>query len=532
MAKKKIVTPNRNLVRSIFSLILLVVWSTVFIFLAFSGYRFFGDNRPANFTLAGILVLLMVVSMISAIVFFIKWKNASNLIRFDYATFSLVKNIRSERSFLAYVANQMKLHSKQKDALIAFTVTKFKKTVFTRYGYEKGAQVLETVYRSFNVVQKDFPHSTYGYDYNENFLVFLRETDLQGVKQYVNKLTAAINNRLFEDNNDVKFMSDFGIAFSKDEDNEQIEATSMLQRALIASDHGRLESELGGITVYEKNMFEKNKRNVQLGVEIEKGLELSQFELHFQPKFDLKLGRFGGAEALVRWRHPELGLLSPANFILFAEQSDLIIKLDHYVLEKVCEQLDTWRGQGQRLLPVSINISKKTLFTGNIVNHIIKVTEKYNINPMLLEIEIVESPSLQDILLLLSIVKKFKALNIKIAIDDFGTGYSSLSYIKKIPFDVIKIDKAFLDDVDIDQKSRLVIKNIVDLAHILDAYVVIEGVQDEKQVQMLTQMGADAIQGYFYSRPLPADKYQEFLEDNLFEYKAKTKGRKKAWFYF
>ena len=93
---------------------------------------------------------------------------------------------------------------------------------------------------------------------------------------------------------------------------------------------------------------------------------------------------------------------------------------------------------------------------------------------------------------------------------------------------VIKIDKAFLDDVDIDQKSRLVIKNIVDLAHILDAYVVIEGVQDEKQVQMLTQMGADAIQGYFYSRPLPADKYQEFLEDNLFEYKAKTKGRKKA----
>ncbi|MFA7449795.1 MAG: EAL domain-containing protein, partial [Bacilli bacterium] len=102
-----------------------------------------------------------------------------------------------------------------------------------------------------------------------------------------------------------------------------------------------------------------------------------------------------------------------------------------------------------------------------------------------------------------------------------------LSYIKKIPFDVIKIDKAFLDDVDIDQKSRLVIKNIVDLAHILDAYVVIEGVQDEKQVEMLKEMGADAIQGYFYSRPLPAAQYQEFLEDNLFEYKAKVARRRK-----
>ena len=205
-------------------------------------------------------------------------------------------------------------------------------------------------------------------------------------------------------------------------------------------------------------MFEKNKRNVQLGLEMEHGLELSQFKLHFQPKFDLKLGRFAGSEALVRWQHPELGLLSPASFILFAEQSDLIIKLDHYVIESVCKQLDEWRGQGGRLLPVSINISKRTLFTGNILNHIINVTEKYNINPMLLEIEIVESPSFKIFLLLLSIVKKFKNLKIKIAIDDFGTGYSSLSYIKKIPFDVIKIDKAFLDDVDIDQKSRLVIK--------------------------------------------------------------------------
>ena len=193
----------------------------------------------------------------------------------------------------------------------------------------------------------------------------------------------------------------------------------------------------------------------------------------------------------------------------------------------MCKQLDEWLGKGQRLLPISVNISKRTLFTGNIINHLIKVTDKYNINPMLLEIEIVESPSLQDILLLLSIVKKFKNLKVKIAIDDFGTGYSSLSYIKKIPFDVIKIDKAFLDDVDIDQKSRFMIKNIIDLAHILDAYVVMEGVQDERQVKMLEEMGADSIQGFYYSRPLPPEEYQAFLEDNLFEAnKKKKRGRK------
>lgn len=508
------------------SLILFFLWLTLFALLSFNVFTF-TSNTSAQLVIRLTILTLAIVALLSTFISFFAWKRASNVIRFDYNTFALVKNIKSERAFLQEVDKDIKNKKHKQDAIIAFTVTRFKKIVFTRYGYEKGAEILGIVYSALNPLSEQFPHTTYGYDYNENFLIYISNMDLQAAKQYINALTAEINRRLQETNNDVKFVSDFGLSYSRDENDELISATSMLQRALIAADHGRIESELGGLTVYDVKMFEKNKRNVQLGVEIERGLELSQFELHFQPKFDLKLGRFAGSEALVRWRHPELGLLSPANFILFAEQSDLIIKLDHYVLEKVCLQLDTWRGKGQRLLPVSVNISKRTLFTGNIVNHIMKITEKYNINPMLLEIEIVESPSLQDILLLLSIVKKFKNLKIKVAIDDFGTGYSSLSYIKKIPFDVIKIDKAFLDDVDIDQKSRLVIKNIVDLAHILDAYVVIEGVQDEQQVKMLEAMGADAIQGFFYSRPLPAEQFQEFLEDNLFEYKAKQKGKRK-----
>lgn len=526
MKNRKVRKPVQHLRRVWVSGVLSLVWFGLYVLLSFKAFSFSDNPVIENLILAGTLVM-SVIGFVAALVSFTRWKRSSNLIRFSYATFSLVKNIKSEKSFLYEVDKDIKIKKQKEDLLMAFSVTRFKKTVFTRYGYEKGAEILEIIYSAFNPLAMIYKNANYGYDYNENFLIYLSNTDLAGAKQYISDLTAEINKRLAETNNEVKFISDFGLSYSRNENNELINATSMLQRALIAADHGRIDSELGGLTVYDAKMFEKNKRNVQLGLEIEKGLELSQFELHFQPKFDLKLGRFAGAEALVRWRHPELGLLSPANFILFAEQSDLIIKLDHYVLEKVCVQLDEWRGRGQRLLPISINISKRTLFTGNIVNYITAITDKYNINPMLIEIEIVESPSLQDILLLLSIVKKFKNLKIKVAIDDFGTGYSSLSYIKKIPFDVIKIDKAFLDDVDIDQKSRLVLKNIVDLAHILDAYVVMEGVQDEKQVKMLEGMGADAIQGFFYSRPLPADKYQEFLEDNLFEYKAKG-AKKKA----
>lgn len=485
----------------------------------------------ANQTTKLILGLLaLVISAASFIFLFIninEWKKSANSVRFNYRTFSLVRNIISERVFLSSVEKIIKHQSKDDNsAVIVFTVTRFKKTVFTRYGYDRGAEVLSIVYEAFNPLAKSYPQAIYGYDYNENFLIFLPHADLEIVNKFISDLTKTVNEKLIATKNEVKFASDFGVSFSHIE-KEDINATSMLQRALIAADHGRIENELGGITVYDPKMFEKNKRNVQLGLEMERGLELSQFKLHYQAKFDLKLGRFSGSEALVRWQHPELGLLSPSSFILFAEQSDLIIKLDHYVIESVCKQLDEWRGQGGRLLPVSINISKRTLFTGNILNHIINVTEKYNINPMLLEIEIVESPSLQDILLLLSIVKKFKSMKIKIAIDDFGTGYSSLSYIKKIPFDVIKIDKAFLDDVDIDQKARLVIKNIIELAHILDATVVIEGVQDEKQVKMLKDMGADLIQGFYYSRPIPPDEFQLFLDENLFEVKAKKERKKK-----
>lgn len=508
------------------SLAFTLVIGVFFVLLSFDVIVFPIDNGKLIFGLSTLFAF--VAAILHTVFTFLGWKKTANSIRFDYNTFDLVKNIRAENTFLAFVDRHIKKSGSKNDALIAFSVTRFKKTVFTRYGYEKGAEVLEIIYRAFNPLQKQYPNSTYGFDYNENFLVYLRQVNLDEVKKYISKLTSFINETLIEEKNEVKFISDFGVSFSVDEESgEVIKATSMLQRALISADHGRIESELGGVTVYEPKMFERNKRNVQLGLEIERGLELSQFKLHFQPKFDLKLNRFAGSEALVRWQHPELGLLSPANFILFAEQSDLIIKIDHYVIEQVCIQLDAWRGAGQRLLPVSINISKKTLFTGNIVNYITQTTAKYNINPMLLEIEIVESPSLQDILLLLSIVKKFKDLKIKIAIDDFGTGYSSLSYIKKIPFDVIKIDKAFLDDVDIDQKSRLVIKNIIDLAHILEAYVVIEGVQDEKQVKMLKDMGADAIQGFYYSRPLPQDKFQQFLEENLFETTTRGRARKK-----
>lgn len=466
-----------------------------------------------------VLYILLIVMAGLSVFAFIYWEANSSLIRFNYSSFAVIRNVHNERRFLSLINRQLRNHKNKTGAIIVFSPIKFKKVVFTRYGYEVGATVFEIFITALGQFSAKHPHSIYGYDLSDNFLVYLPSNDITDIKEKVEEFEKYIIEILKQQEILIKFTTDYGVSFSRNSENEPLKSVQMLQRALIASDYGKLETELGGVTFYEEKMFEKNKRNVQLAREVEKGLEENEFVLYFQPKYDLKLKRFSGAEALLRWEHPELGLLSPAAFILFAEQSDLIIQMDRYVVEKACQAIAEWRNAGERLLPISINISRRTLFTEDLVEYILSMTKKYDVNPMLIEIEITESPALHDILLLLSIIRKLKRLKIKVAIDDFGTRYSSLSYIKKIPFDIIKIDKAFLDDLYIDQKARDLVKNIIALAHTLDAYVIIEGVQDEKQLNVLTGLGADCIQGYYYSQPLRNDKYIEFLNDNKFETK-------------
>lgn len=504
-----------------------LIYLVVFILMALGyiilSFNLFGLAEDVlKLTLIILLVPIVIMFLLSIFNLF-KWRDYYTNVRFDYTSTKIDSNVRTENLFLKLVEARLKRNKDEKSAIIVFSVIKFKKIVFARYGYDKGATILGSVYEALGLLEVKKRNIIYGYDFNENFLLYVPFTKESEINDYIEELSGKMSELLNDQELQLKFNSDFGVSYNINEQGEKMGAKQILQRALIAADFGRMETELGGIRVYEERMFEKNKRNVQLGREVEQGLEQNQFELYFQVKFDLKLKRFAGAEALVRWNHPELGTLSPAAFILFAEQSDLIMKIDRYVVEKTCQALSDWSKKGERLLPISINISKRSLFMANIYEHVVEMTKKYNVSPMLLEIEIVESPALQDVLLLLSLVKKFKRLGVKIAIDDFGTGYSSLSYIKKIPFDVIKIDKAFLDDLNIDQQARAIVQNIIELAHILQAYVVIEGVQDEKQVKMLTQMGADAIQGFYYSRPIPARNFIELLNDNDFE----SEGRKK-----
>lgn len=515
--KSQIKTPNYTLHYSLFLLGFFIFFIIVIIDSAGVFDSFLVSEKNGYlFKILTIIAfsLISIAFLVVALLSFYRSQQVSVKRVLNTDLFPLAENILDERDLILQINKVFRRKEYEEAVAIAFSTFKFKKEVFLRFGYEKESKVISMIFLAIDELKKQFPKMLYGYDYSDNFLLFIPHYEEKKVQQALEKLSEHTNALLSEEKVNIDFSPHFGLSLRT---KETVSSESLFQTALIASDFGRLNTDRGGIFIFNDSMFTKSERNVGLARDIEEGLKKKEFEVFFQPKFDLKLKRFVSSEALLRWIHPERGVISPAAFISLAEQSDLIIEIDKYVFELVCQRLASWRDHGKRLLPVSVNLSKRMIFSSDVVPFMEQTIKKYKINPMLLEVEIVESPSPYDVLYLLAVVKKIKSLNIKVAIDDFGTGFSSLSYIKRIPFDIIKIDRAFLSDLEIDEKSRGLVREIIKLAHILEAYVVIEGVQEYEQIRLLQSMGANCIQGFYYSEPLKPESYMSFLENNRFE---------------
>ncbi|MCX5775692.1 MAG: EAL domain-containing protein [Firmicutes bacterium] len=433
--------------------------------------------------------------------------------RFNFDTFTTVQDVDSEPRFLTTISRRFKkeLHHR---ALVSFSIYDVKKDAVNQLGYQTGATVPSLVFSTIQEFFANNPEVECGFDYNENFLLYIHYNEEKEIDVTLNKLKDAIRKNLEKGGIQIGRDISYGVYFHNEVGVEPIE---MLRRSLMAGDFGKLTNQ-GGITVYEEGLFDNGMaNNVQYYDEITQGLERHEFEIYYQPKFNLNLNHFAGAEALIRWHHPQRGFLTPASFIPYAEQSDLITHVDNYVFAMVCQDINKWKSTGERLLPISINISKKSLYFTDLISVITATLKTYKMNPLLLEMEITESATVKDNLFVLSIIKKMQALNIKVGIDDFGTGYSSLSSLKRLPFNNVKIDKSFLADIEVDQKAREVVKAIVKLVHALDMEVIAEGIENEKQVPILKDLGCDLIQGYYYAKPMPAEEYTAFIRKNRFE---------------
>lgn len=243
-------------------------------------------------------------------------------------------------------------------------------------------------------------------------------------------------------------------------------------------------------------------------------LERREFELHYQPKVDIQKNQVVGMEALLRWRHPEKGLLPPNEFIPLAEETGLIIPIGRWVIEEACVQNKAWQDKGLPKLRVAVNISGVQFRQKDLLASINQALANSGMAPRFLEVEITESVVMQNASETIITLEHLRRAGVHIAIDDFGTGYSSLSYLKRFPMNTLKIDRSFIQDVSEDMDDAAIVRSIIGLAHNLRLNVVAEGVETKQQLQLLHSLGAAEYQGYYMSKPLPATEFERYLQTN------------------
>lgn len=272
----------------------------------------------------------------------------------------------------------------------------------------------------------------------------------------------------------------------------------------------------GTYVFFEESMNTEVVRRTIVERELRQAIDKKQLLLYYQPQFDLRQGGICGAEALIRWRHPERGILSPGEFIDIAEDTGLIIPIGNIVLREACRQFAQWHDEGMPISSISVNVSTLQLMQGEFISSACRIFSEYGIPPGGIELEITESIFVEDFENISKLLDEAKCCGFKISIDDFGTGYSSLSYLEKLPFDVLKIDQSFVRGISAQHKTCMLPAAIIGIARSLNKTVVAEGVETEVQLRMLSEMNCDIAQGYYFSRPVSPEDFIGLIKNGVY----------------
>jgi len=290
------------------------------------------------------------------------------------------------------------------------------------------------------------------------------------------------------------------------------DAETLLKNAEAAM-YGAKEQGRNGFQFFTAELQERARSQLQLGASLRQALERNEFELHYQPQVSLRSGKVVGIEALLRWRHPQQGLIGPGHFIAYAEESGLIIPIGEWVLQQACIQNKSWQDEGLPALPVAVNVSPRQFAQQDLEAAVRRALDKSGLAARYLELELTESLSMADPERSVPLMESMKAIGVEISIDDFGTGYSNMSYLKRFPIDRLKLDISFVRDITTDPGSLAISDAIITMSHSLHLQVVAEGVETEGQLALLAARGCDIVQGYYFSKPLPAEELAQLLRD-------------------
>ncbi|WP_028104038.1 putative bifunctional diguanylate cyclase/phosphodiesterase [Pseudoduganella violaceinigra] len=327
-----------------------------------------------------------------------------------------------------------------------------------------------------------------------------------------NELLDAVNEPFLIDGHDLRVSASIGISVYPQDGND---AETLLRLADIAMYRAKQNSSPEGehIAFYSQDMNKGMQERMRIESGLRQALGNGQLMLHYQPKFEISSGRIIGAEALVRWKHPERGLVPPAEFIPLAEATGLVVQLGEWVLEAACAQAQAWKEKGLPPVRLAVNVSARE-FTSALPGRVMETLRRYGLEPSWLELEITESTLMHNIERVIGIMDRLTAAGITLSLDDFGTGYSSLSYLKRFPIDTLKIDRSFTTGIPFDSNDCAIASTIISIARQLNHRVIAEGVETAEQLDFLRDSGCDEVQGYLLSRPLPAHEFEDALARN------------------
>lgn len=387
-------------------------------------------------------------------------------------------------------------------AVLIMGIDRFKE-INDALGHEVGDQLLRDVARKLiAVLGEDSGVARLGGD---EFSAVLQDVDQARVRDYTARVREALMVDVVTEAGPLSVEISIGVALYPEHGRS---GPTLLQRADVAMCIAKRHQTK--VAIYDPQHDHHSIDRLKLLAELPHAIARGALHLNYQPKLELATGRIAGAEALLRWRHSELGPVSPAIFIPLAEHTGYIREITYWLVDTVLAQLAAWHRAGWRI-GIAVNLSAQNLHDGELVAHIRDCLTRYVVQPQWLTLEITESVMMADLGSSINNLLELDALGVRLSIDDFGTGYSSLAYLKKLPVRELKIDRSFIKDLATDAEDQLIVDAILDLASKLELDVVAEGVEDETAAEFLARRECPAAQGFFYYKPMPAQEFTQAL---------------------
>jgi len=431
-------------------------------------------------------------------------KNNEEKIRY-LANFDSLTGLPNRTQLDLQIKNLLSLAKRnQKEITVMFLDLDRFKEINDTLGHSIGDQLLiQSSVRLQSLLREEDMVARLGGD---EFIILLPNIQMNGAAQVAQKLLGILGTPFQIEEHELNISASIGIALYP---NDGIDFETLYKNADTAMYRAKQEGR-NGYCFFTNEMQEHSVRNLELSNALRHALEKNQLQLYYQPQISSKNGEIIGAEALIRWIHPEYGTVSPCEFIPILEENGLILPIGEWILRTAVSQAKHWMEQGYKPIIISVNLSAVQFRHLNLLNTVATILEEIGLSPQYLELELTESVAMRDPKKAINIMNNLHNLGVRMSIDDFGTGYSSLSYLKKFKIYKLKIDQSFVRDISTDNEDKAIVSAIISMAKLLGYQTIAEGVETVEQLEYLTSQGCDEIQGYFYSKPLSIEDFEMF----------------------